>query len=165
MNINLTLIGQAISFALFVFFCMKFVWPPLTQIMRERQRTIADGLEKAAAAEQQLEQANEAADAELDTAKKQSAELIAQARNRATQIEEEAKARASEEADRIIAGARAEIDQEVSRAREELRSKVGELAVEGAEKILGASVDRKAHKSMLDKLAGRLETEKWQKQN
>ncbi len=156
MNINLTLIGQAIAFAAFVLFCMKFVWPPLTQIMRERQRTIAEGLEKAAAAEKQLEQANEAADTELEEAKKQAAELIAQARRRASQIEEEARVGATEEAERIVAGARAEIDQEINRAREELRARVGGLAVEGAEKILEASVDRSAHEAMLNKLAGRL---------
>ena len=165
MNINLTMIGQAISFALFVLFCMKFVWPPLTQIMRERQRTIADGLEKAAAAEQQLEQASEAADEALAEAKQQAAELIAQARNRATQIEEDAKAKASEEADRIIAGARAEIDQEVGRAREELRARVGQLAVDGAERILGATIDRSAHESMLNELASQLGTEQWQKRS
>lgn len=156
MNFNLTFFGQMVSFVIFVLFCMKFVWPPLTSIMRERQQTIADGLEKAAAAEKQLEQANEAADVELEEAKKQAAELIAQARNRASQIEEEAKNRASEEADRIIAGAQAEIDQEISRAREELRAKVGDLAVEGAEKILESTVDRGAHEAMLSKLAAEL---------
>ena len=156
MNINLTMLGQAISFALFVLFCMKYVWPPLATIMRERRQAIAEGLEKAAAAESRLEQANEAAGQELEEAKKQAAELIAQAQNRARQIEEQARAKASEDAERIIAGARAEIDQEINRAREELRARVGALAVEGAEKILEASVDRKAHEAMLKQLAGRL---------
>lgn len=156
MNFNATFIGQMIAFVVFVLFCMKYVWPPLTAIMRERQKTIADGLEKAAAAEKQLEQANTAAETELEEAKKQAAELIAQARNRAAQIEEEAKTKASEEADRIIAGAQAEIDQEISRAREELRARVGELAVEGAEKILESTVDRGAHEAMLSKLAAEL---------
>ncbi|MDZ7686753.1 MAG: F0F1 ATP synthase subunit B [Gammaproteobacteria bacterium] len=156
MNINLTMIGQAISFALFVWFCMKFVWPPLTQAMRDRQKQIADGLEKAARAERQLEEANSAAEGELDEAKKEAAELIAQARTRANQIVEEAKQQASEEADRIKTGARAEIDQEINRAREDLRSRVGELAVEGAEKILETSVDRERHQQMLDKLAAQL---------
>ena len=156
MNINLTMLGQAISFALFVWFCMKFVWPPLTQAMRDRQKQIADGLETAAKAERQLEDANSAAEAELEEAKKQAAELIAQARNRANQIVEEAKGQATEEADRIKAGAQAEIDQEINRAREELRAKVGTLAIEGAEKILEASVDRERHQQMLDKLAAQL---------
>ena len=153
MNINLTMLGQLISFVLFVLFCMKFVWPPLTALMRERQKAIADGLDKAAAAERQLEKANEAADIELDEAKKQAAELIAQARSRANQIEEEAKAKASEEADRIIQGAQDEIEQEINRAREELRARVGELAVEGAEKILESTVDRTVHQAMLVNLA------------
>ncbi|MDA0977067.1 MAG: F0F1 ATP synthase subunit B [Proteobacteria bacterium] len=156
MNINLTMLGQLISFSLFVLFCMKYVWPPLTQIMRERQKTIAEGLEKAVAAERQLEQANEAADNELGEAKQQAAELIAQARSRANQIIEEAKAQASEEANRILEGAQADIDQEINRAREELRSRVGVLAVEGAEKILQAEVNRGTHEAMLSKLAAEL---------
>ncbi|XOV86199.1 MAG: F0F1 ATP synthase subunit B [Pseudomonadota bacterium] len=156
MNINLTIIGQAISFAMFVIICMKYVWPPLTQIMRERQRQLADGLEKAARAEKQLEEASSAAEVELAEAKQQSAELINQARNRASQIVEEAKTQAAEEAARIKAGAEAEIDQEINRAREALRAKVGELAIEGAEKILEASVDRNIHQDMLQKLAARL---------
>ncbi len=156
MNINLTMIGQAISFALFVWFCMKFVWPPLTQVMRDRQKQIANGLEKAALAEKQLEAANSSAATELEEAKQQAAELITQARNRANQIVEEAKQQASDEADRIKAGAQAEIDQEINRAREQLRARVGELAIEGAEKILETSVDRGAHQQMLDKLAAQL---------
>ena len=145
-----------ISFVLFVLFCMKYVWPPLTQIMRERQKTIAEGLEKAAAAEKQLEQANDAAAGELEQAKKQAAELIAQARSRANQIVDEAKHKAGEESDRIIQAAQAEIEQERNRIREELRGKVSELAIEGAEKILEASVDQKAHQEMLNKLAAQL---------
>ena len=156
MNINLTILGQAISFAFFVLFCMKYVWPPLTSILRERREAIIEGLEKAAQAEKELEKANDAAGQELEQAKKQSAELISQARSRASQLEEEAKERAKEEAARIIAGAQGQIDQEVSRAREELRAKVGELAVQGAEKILGAAVDRSAHENMLKKLAEEL---------
>jgi F-type H+-transporting ATPase subunit b len=155
-NINLTMIGQSISFAIFVLFCMKYVWPPLITIMRERQKAIADGLQKAIAAEKQLEQANEAAGLELEEAKKQSAELIAQARTRASQIEEDAKTKAVDEAARIVEGAQADIDQEISRAREELRARVGELAVEGAERILEASVDRAAHEAMLTKLSAQL---------
>lgn len=156
MNINLTMLGQLIAFVMFVLFCMKFVWPVLTQVMRERQKTIAEGLEKAIAAEKQLEQANEAADIELAEAKKQSAELIAQARSRANQIIEEAKTQATAEAARIVQGAQGDIEQVISRAREELRAKVGDLAVEGAEKILESTIDRPAHEAMLVKLAAGL---------
>lgn len=156
MNINLTLLGQGIAFAMFVIFCMKYVWPPLINVMRERQKTIQEGLEKAEAAEKQLEQANSEAGKELEEAKKQAADLIAQAQSRANQIIEEAKSEASEEAERIKQGAKAEIDQEVNRAREELRARVGELAIDGAEKILETTVDRQAHQAMLSKLAAQL---------
>ena len=156
MTINLTMLGQLISFVLFVLFCMKFVWPPLTQIMRERQKALAEGLEKATAAEKQLEEANDAAATELDQAKNQAAELIAQARNRASQIVEEAKGQAQEEADRIKTGAQAEIEQEVNRARETLRSQVSVLAIEGAEKILESTIDKSAHQEMLNKIAAQL---------
>ncbi len=145
-----------ITFALFVLFCMKFIWPFLTQAMRERQDTIREGLENAATAEKQLEQANQAADVELEKAKTQAAELINQARNRANQIIEEAKGKAHEEADRIIQGAQAEIDQEINRAREALRSRVSDLAVEGAEKILENSIDRNVHEHMLNNLSAQL---------
>ncbi|MBJ37857.1 MAG: F0F1 ATP synthase subunit B [Gammaproteobacteria bacterium] len=156
MSINLTMLGQLVSFVLFVLFCMKFVWPPLTEIMRQRQKDIAEGLEKAAAAEAQLADANSAAEEELEEAKKQAAELIAQANARASQIVEEAKAKAGEEGERILADAQSKIEQEVNQAREALRAQVSVLAVEGAEKILEASVDREAHQDMLNKLAASL---------
>jgi len=155
-SINLTLIGQGIAFAIFVLFCMKYVWPPLITAMRERQRTISEGLEKAVAAEKQLEEANTEFEKELEEAKRQAADLIEQARGRASQIVEEAKADAAEEAERIKQGAQAEIEQDINRAREALRARVGDLAVEGAEKILESSVDRKVHEAMLSKLAAQL---------
>ncbi len=156
MSINLTLVGQLIAFTMFVLFCMKYVWPPLIAAMRERQEALNAGLEKAAEAEKQLEQANDAAAVELEEAKAQSANLIAQAQKRANQIVEEAKAQAEEESERVKAGAHAEIDQDINRAREALRARVSELAVEGAEKILEKSVDRGAHQELLDKLAAQL---------
>ena len=156
MNINLTMIGQMISFMVFVVFCMKFVWPPLTQAMRERRKAIAEGLEKAADAEKKLEKANEAADLESAEAKRHAAELISQAQSRANQIVEEAKGLASEEAERIRQGAQGDIDQGINRAREELREKVSELAIEGAEKILESSIDKKAHQNMLKELSAKL---------
>ncbi|MFN3237565.1 MAG: F0F1 ATP synthase subunit B [Pseudomonadales bacterium] len=156
MSINLTLVGQMIAFTMFVIFCMKYVWPPLIAAMRERQEALDAGLQRAAEAEKQLEDANEAAAGELEDAKKQSAELIAQAQRRASQIVEEAKQAAEEEVARVKAGAEAEIEQEINRARESLRAQVGQLAIEGAEKILEKSVDRAAHEEMLGKLASRL---------
>ena len=153
MNINLTMLGQLIAFVMFVMFCMRYVWPPLTEVMRSRQSTISEGLENAAKAEQQLQQANESASNELEAAKREAGELIAQARSRANQIIDEAKVQAKDEAQRIIDGAQDDIDQEISRAREALRERVGELAIEGAEKILATSVDRSAHEAMLTKLS------------
>ncbi len=150
------MLGQLISFVMFVLFCMKFIWPYLIEAMRERQKMIAQGLENAAAAEKQLEQANESVAIELEEAKKQAAELIAQARNRASQIVEDAKGQGKEEAERIIHGAQAEIDLEISRAREELRSRVGELAIDGAEKILQVNIDRAVHTEMLNRLSAEL---------
>jgi F-type H+-transporting ATPase subunit b len=135
-TINLTMIGQMIAFVMFVLFCMRYVWPPLITVMRERQAALAE--------------------LELEDAKKESADSLAQARSRATQIVEDAKRQAVEEADRIKAGAQAEIDQEVNRAREQLRGRVGELAIEGAEKILEASVDEGVHRDMLNKIASQL---------
>ena len=135
MNINLTMLGQLIAFVMFVMFCMRYVWPPLTEVMRSRQKTISEGLENAAKAEQQLQQANESASNELEAAKREAGELIAQARSRANQIIDEAKVQAKDEAQRIIDGAQDDIDQEISRAREALRERVCELAIEGAEKI------------------------------
>lgn len=156
MTINLTMFGQMISFVLFVLFCMKYVWPPLTAVMRERQKALADGLDKAAQAEKQLEAANDSAAQELEAAKRQSADLIAQAHQRATQIVEDAKALAVDEVSRIKQGAQAEIDHEVNRAREGLRARVGELAVEGAQRILESEVSPAAHQEMLNKLAAQL---------
>lgn len=156
MNINLTMLGQLIAFVMFVVFCMRYVWPPLTEMMRTRQKLIADGLENASRAEQQLLQANESAANELEAAKREAGELITQARSRANQIVDEAKEQAKEEANRIIDGAQESIDQEISRARESLRARVSDLAVEGAEKILSQSIDRPAHEAMLTKLSQEL---------
>ena len=156
MSINLTLAVQTVAFIIFVLFCMKFVWPPLISAMRTRQKSIADGLENAARAEQQLQEASESVASELETAKKEASALVSQAHTRANQIIDEAKAQAKVEADRIVQGAQDAIDQEVNQAREALRERVSELAVQGAEQILKASVDRSAHEAMLQKLANEL---------
>lgn len=135
---------------------MKFIWPPLIGIMRERQQTIAAGLEKAMEADRQLEQASDAASQQLEQAKTHAAELIDQANKRASQIIEEAKTEAGEEGERLKKAAQAEIEQEVNRAKEELRSQVSMLALQGAEKILEASIDRDIHQEMLNRLAAQL---------
>ena len=156
MNINATLIGQAIAFAVFVWFCMKFVWPPLIAAMREREEKIAGGLQQADQAEKDLELAKEKAMETLREAKAHAAELIEQANKRASQLVEEAKEQARAEGDRLKAAAQSEVEQEVSRAKEALRDQVSVLSVAGAEKILGSSVDASAHSKMLDDLASEL---------
>jgi len=152
MNINLTLIAQGVAFALFIWFCVKFIWPPLTRAIEERQKTIADGLAAGERGKQELEAAGKRANEELTKARGKVGEIIASAEKRDAQLLEEAKAQAKAEADRIIAGARAEIDQHVLRAKEALREQVAALAVSGAEKILRREIDAKAHADMLNQL-------------
>ncbi|GAA5132314.1 F0F1 ATP synthase subunit B [Alloalcanivorax gelatiniphagus] len=156
MNINATLIGQAIWFALFVFFCMKFVWPPISRALDERKQKIAEGLSAADRAERDLELAQEKASANLKDAKDKASEIIEQANRRANQIVEEAKDQARAEGERLIAKAQSEIDQEINRAREELRKEVSALALSGAEKVLAREVNRDSHKQLLDELAAQL---------
>lgn len=156
MNINLTLIGQSLTFLAFVYFCMKVVWPALINIMKEREKRIEEGLQAAERADKDLELAQQKAGQQLKEAKQQAASIIEQANKRASQIVEEAKQQAVVEANRIKAAAQAEVEREVQQAREELRSKVAILAITGAEKVLGASVDAKKHNDMLNKLAAEL---------
>lgn len=152
MNINLTLIGQSITFAVFVWFCMKYVWPPIMNALAERKKLIADGLAAGERGRHELELAAKRAAESLREAKQQAADVIAQAEKRAAQIIDEAKSAAKAEGDRMIAAARAEIEQEANRAREALREQVAALAVAGAEKILRREIDAKAHADLLEAL-------------
>lgn len=156
MNINLTLFGQAIAFAIFVAFCMKFVWPPLIAAISDRQRKIADGLNAAERAKADLANAQAQVKQELDAAKAQAAQLIEQANRRAAQLVEEARTQATAEGERIRQQSREAVDQEINQAREQLRGQVAALAVAGAEKILKAQVDEQAHAAMLNQLAAEL---------
>jgi len=155
-NINLTLIGQMIAFICFVMFCMKYVWPPILAAMAEREKKIADGLAAADRASHDLELAKEKAVERLKEAKHEAAGIIDAANKRGIQLVEEAKASAVVEADRVKTAAKAEIEQETNRAREQLRGQVAALALAGAEKVLGASIDQKAHAELVDKLATEL---------
>ncbi len=156
MNINFTLIAQAIAFAVLIWFTVKFVWPPLLKAIEARQKEIADGLAAAADGRSALEVAAKKSEATLTEAKQKASEIIAQAEKRGTQIIEEAKGNAKVEGDRIISGAKAEIDQEVNRAKEGLRAQVSTLAIAGAEKILRKEIDANAHSELLAKLAAEL---------
>ena len=179
MNMNLTILGQLIAFAIFVWFCMKYVWPPLTGAMAEREKKIADGLDPtsltvrsryqyqrekkiadgldaANRAARDLELAQAKSADQLREAKEKAAEIIDQASKRANQIVDDAKETARSESERIVAAARSEVEQEANRAKEALRAQVSELAVAGAAKILAKSVDVSAHEELLDQLAKEL---------
>ena len=156
MNINFTLIAQAIAFAILIWFTVKFIWPPLLGAIEKRQKEIADGLAAAQEGKASLEIAEKKSAQSVGEAKQKGAEIISQAEKRASEILEGAKNQAKEEGDRIILGAKAEIDQEGNRAKETLREQVSSLAIAGAEKILLKEIDKKAHSDMLNKLAKEL---------
>lgn len=156
MNINLTLIGQLITFIVFVWFCKQYVWTPIINALAERRTTIADGL--AAADKGQAAQAEGEIQAGLlvDEAKGQATEILTKAEKRGSEIVSEAKSEAGDEGDRILVAARAEIETEVSKAKESLRAQVSELAIAGAQQILKREVDAKAHDDLLNDLAAKL---------
>lgn len=156
MNLGATIIGQSIAFAIFAWFCMKFVWPPMMRALEERKQRIAEGLSAADRAQRDLEIAQEKVSGDLKEAKAKAAEIIDQANRRAAQIVEDAKAEARTEGERLIKNAQEEIDLEISRAREELRKAVSSLVVGGAEKVLGSEIDQQAHNKLLDELAAQL---------
>jgi F-type H+-transporting ATPase subunit b len=155
-NINATLIGQSITFLIFVWFCKTYVWSAIRTAMDERENQIADGLEAADRAGRDLELAQEKATQHLREAKETAAGIIEAANKRASQIVDEAKDSAREEGDRLKIAAQAEIEQEANRAKEVLRSEVASLALAGAEKVLEASIDESAHKELVEKLAAGL---------
>lgn len=156
MNINATLLGQAITFAILIWFTMKFVWPPLMAAMAERAKTIADGLAAAERGKHDLELAEKRAAEILRQGREKASEIIAASEKRASEIIDEAKTNAKAEGDRILVAAKADIDQEVFRAKEQLRTQVTAVALAGAGKILGREIDAKAHNDLLDKLVAEI---------
>ena len=150
MNINFTLFAQAIVFAAFIWFTVKFVWPPMLRAIEARQKQVADGLAAAEAGKKSLESSSKQAEQAIQEARGRAAEIVAQAEKRGSQVVEEAKVAAKAEGDREKAAAKADIQQAASRAREQLREQVAALAVAGAEKILRREVDAKAHAELLD---------------
>ena len=156
MNINATLFGQTIAFAVFVWFCMKFVWPPIVTALNERKARITEGLAAAEQGRQEKAAAEQHALKVTDEAKSQAQEILRRAERREAEVIEEAKVAARVEGERLVAAARSEIDKEVNTARETLRKQVAALAVVGAEQILGREVDSQAHSQLLDELATQL---------
>jgi F-type H+-transporting ATPase subunit b len=156
MNLNLTLVAQAITFTVFIWLTVRFIWPYMLRAIETRQKTIADGLAAAEEGKRSLELSNKRADEEIKKARERAAEVLSQAERRAAQMIEEAKNAAKEEGAREKAAAKAEIAQELTRAREQLRDHVASLAVAGAEKILRREVDPKAHAQLLDSIKQQL---------
>ena len=156
MNINLTLLFQVAFFAVFVWFCKKYVWPPIISALNERKTQIADGL--AAAEKGQLAEQEGRAEAEkvIAEAKSQAGEIIGKAEKHGAELVEEAKSNAKVEGEGIMTAAQAEIETEINKAKESLPSQVSELAVAGAQQILKKEVDAKAHAQLLDDLAAKL---------
>jgi len=155
-DINLTLIGQTIAMIVFVWFCMKFIWPPLLTAIEERQEKIAEGLAAAERGEQRLEQARAEANEIIADARKQATGILDQAHARGNEIVAEGKADGVKERERQLAAAKAEIEQEANRAREELRGQVSAIAIASAEKILQREINEGTHADILSKLAQEL---------
>lgn len=149
MNINFTLISQALAFSIFIWFTVRYVWPPLLGAIENRQKTIADGLAAGERGKHDLELASQRSTEVLKEAKQRAAEIIVQAEKRASEIVDNAKVAAKEEGDRILIGAKADIEHEMFSAKETLRQHTADLAVAGAAKILRREVDAKTHADLL----------------
>ncbi len=156
MDFNLTLIGQTVAMIVFVWFCMKYIWPPLIGAIEERQAKIADGLAASDKAEKAMVKAEEESADIIRNARAQAQEIIDQAGSRKNEMIDEAKQAAAAEGERLLAAARAEIEQESNRAREQLRQEVAGIAVAGASRLLEKEIDANSHAQLLDKLVAEL---------
>lgn len=156
MNINATLIGQSIAFFVFVWFVMKYVWPPLLNVLNERKKTIADGLAAAERGKHQQELAEKHAAEVIHEAKQQAAEIISRAEKRASEIIEEAKDTARAEGERIVTAANAEIAQEVTRAKEQLRGQVVSISVAAASRILKREINEQSQDELIKDLVAQI---------
>ena len=156
MNINITLFGQSIAFIVFVWFCMKFIWPPVMAALDTRKKKIADGLAEAERGFKQQELAEQHAEKRLQEVKQEASDILSQAQKRANEIVEAAKSIAVEEGKLIKEAAEADVKKEVNKAKEQLRAQVSVLAVAGAERILKKEIDTQSHQKMMDELAAQL---------
>ena len=156
MEFNLTLIGQSIAMLVFVWFCMKYIWPPIMNAIQARQTEIAEGLAAAERGRSDLTQARTEADKIIAGARDTARGIVDQAQSRANDIVEQAKAVGEAERRRQLETASAEIDVALNRAREELRGQVAKIAVAGAEKVLGREIDANAHRDLLGRLANEI---------
>ena len=156
MNLNLTLIAQAVTFTVFIWLTVKFIWPHMLRAIEARQKTVADGLAAAEQGRRSLETSTRQAEDAIAQSRHRAADILSQAEKRAAQMIDEARTAAKEEGNREKLAARAEIAQELSRAREQLRDDVASLAVAGAEKILRREVDARAHSELLETIKQQL---------
>lgn len=156
MDINFTIVGQFITFVILVWFTMKYVWPPITKAMHNREKKIAAGLEAAERSKRELETAEHKALGIIRDAKMQATQIIEQANSHSAKLVEEAKSMAKQEGQRIVEMAQGEIDREVQKAKEELKSKLATLAISGAEKIIQREIDVNAQESLLTQLAAEI---------
>jgi F-type H+-transporting ATPase subunit b len=152
----MTLIGQSIAMIVFVWFCMKFIWPPILNALEERQQQIEEGLAAADKSQEKLVEAQSQADEIVDEARQQATGILDQAHARANEIVADGKDAGVKERERQLVAAKAEIEQEANKAREELRGQVSAIAIASAEKILNREIDGKAHEDILGKLAQEL---------
>lgn len=157
MNITVSLFGQMITFIIFVFVTMKYVWPPIMKAMEERQKKIADGLMAAEEGEHKLELAQKKASDVLRDAKRQAADLLDEARQRGNQIVDEHKHKAAEEAQRLAERARSDIEQEKIEAQSQLLRKVSDISVQIAEKVIESHVSATDHAHLIDELISQIE--------
>ena len=156
MNINLTLFGQTVTFIIFVWFCLKFIWPHIMKAMEDRKTQIADGLAAGERGRHEQELAEQRAVEVIREAKDQAKEILAQAHKRGDEIVEDAKGDGRSEGERMVRAAQAEIEQQMNQAREQLRNDVVKLALQGAQQVLGSEVDEKSHTQQLNRLATQL---------
>jgi len=157
MNINATIIGQAIVFLILIWFSVKFIWPPLLKAIEDRQKKIADGLAAAERGQKELHQASGDAQAIVDEAREKALKIVDQANRRSSEIIEEARSTAISEGQRLVGDARQEVSLEQARARDALRKDVATLAVAGASRLLEREIDPKAHADLIEKLAREIE--------
>ena len=156
MNINATLLAQAVVMIVFVAICWKYVYPPILATMQEREKKISDGLEAAKKTDDSLEEAKLAFEKELDKAKADAAEILEKANNRASQIVNDASSKAEAEAEKILAAAATNIENETNKAKEELRQQMSDIIIETTQKILGDEVSKEKHEAILKKAAEEL---------
>lgn len=156
MSINATLIGQMITFALLVWFTMKYIWPPLFDSLEERRKKIAEGLAAAEKGQEEMQLAEKKAKKFLKEAKEQSSEIVSLAQKRANELVEESKESAKKEGERLILAAKAQIEQEMQQAKEGLRQEVATLALMAAEQILGAEIDQAKHQDIISKVSNQI---------